>query len=284
MGVSDVERLASIYREVTGTPQSPKLIQNLERLADLSTLVGCDESVLRRAAASLQGGPGWGFPVAEWGRATRRTHGRESAGTGSAQTELISGLAPASPRDLRRTLEEVGTYIDESLQRLTGRYSPELLAEARTRLLSRALTGNFREGALVRRSSRWKRVPTGPVGLPPVIDADDAEEVLVHLLALTWPEAQFSYRPSWSGDVFAGWNSGYHRSDAQRVYVTGLSDILDSVREVVQDHRDGQGGRIYVRDGRVACADCRKVIAWIESAKNDQPVPPAHLRDRRSIR
>jgi hypothetical protein len=170
------------------------------------------------------------------------------------------------------------------MQRLGSRFAPGLLAEGRARLLSRALTGSFREGALARRRPRWQRGAAGSVGLPPVIDADEVEEVVVHLLALTWPEAQFSYRPSWSGDVFAGWNNGYHRSDAQRVYVTGLSDILDSVREVVQDHRDGQGGRIYVRDGRVACADCRLVIAWIGTAKSDQPVAPAHMRNRRNVR
>jgi hypothetical protein len=116
------------------------------------------------------------------------------------------------------------------------------LREAMMRIDQRATMGHYRLGSLVQRKTKWRKELTDVVGTPPVIEADAAEVLIVHLLALTYPDAQFSATPLSSNRVFAGWKTSYHRDQEERFYVTGLSDVVDSVSEIVQHHRSGDQG------------------------------------------
>lgn len=267
-----VSRLMDVYCTVTGVRPSPKLQTNLEQVPELSRLMYTDDETLRVAAEWLGGGGGTGFPVASWAWAATHVHCTDPAST---ICELESRI-PTARRDQRVLLHHVGHYVDESMSRLAKRYTAQVLQEARRRIIDRAATAEFACGAYARRRPKCGHRGSRPLRSVPIIDADDTELAVMHLLALTGPDAQFSYTPAWSGRVFAGWKDGYHRGDEERVYVTGLSDVLDSATSIVQNHRNDGGGRVFVRHRRVVCADCQEVVAWAGSAEDDRWKAPSH--------
>lgn len=62
--------------------------------------------------------------------------------------------------------------------------------------------------------------------------------------------------------VFAGDLRGYHRED-ERLYVTGLSPIIDEAVDLLHGLSAGRGGRFYVNDGCVERAHDRSAMLAI---------------------
>ncbi|KRF29487.1 hypothetical protein [Phycicoccus sp. Soil802] len=276
----EAARLADIYSDATGIKTSGALLKNLGNLADLQALAAFDDAVLRDSALALSGRRGFGFALSGWLEAAHRRSRRGPAHQGQTSASLLAALPSTADRRLRWTIEEIGGYVDESALRMRGRHPQSLVEAAKARIVERVQTGEFVHGAFARRQPKWRRYAATAAGLIPTISADDIEQLIVPLLSLTHPEAQFSYRRAPSGQVFASWMNGFHRRDEERVYVTGLSDVLDTATTLVQDHREGMGGRIFINQGRVACAECRRPIAWIGSAQGDECVPATHRPSR----
>ena len=134
------------------------------------------------------------------------------------------------------------------------------LDAALTRLMARVGEEDATIFVLRRRAPRWRTPPSGNLVGAPVLDADDVEIAIVALLAATANQWQFSSTPE--GRMFLGTKLGYH-PEPERVYVTGLSDVIDTAAGLVESHRAGAGGRVYITKGSVECAECKLVIAWI---------------------
>ena len=134
-------------------------------------------------------------------------------------------------------------------------------------LRARVTDGVPDEHALRRRVERWRRPPGPSLVGAPVLDADEIERAIVKILADTAGQGQFSSTPR--GSMFTHELKGYSR-EADRTYLDGLSDILDTSAGVIERHRGGRGGRVYITDRHVECADCRRVMAWINSEGSRQ--------------
>jgi len=134
------------------------------------------------------------------------------------------------------------------------------LDAAMTRLTARVGEADATNFFLRRRTPRWRIPPSGNLVGAPVVDADDVEIAIVALLAATANQWQFSSTPD--GQMFTGMKRGYHR-EAERLYVTGLSEVIDTAAGRVESHRAGAGGRVYITKGFVECAECQLIIAWI---------------------
>lgn len=272
-----VEEVIQLWSQLTDIPVTERARANLNAQSDLSILTGADNQTLTEAAGPLLDTPRAGLAFVDWVDATRALQIRDHLLAGDPITEAPSPIGRTSPR--QRLLDQVLKLVAESQRSdWASIVDSSTLREALMRIVARASQSEMREGSLVQRRAKWRREPTSAAGTPPVIIADEVEQLIVHVLSLTHPVAQFSATPSYSNRVFAGWKPGYHRDEQERRYVTGLSDILDSVSDVVQGHRDGVGGRFYIQNGAVECPDCRSVIAWIGEARDARVAPAIHSR------
>jgi hypothetical protein len=271
-------RVIRLWSELTGFPINHAVMKRLSGLDERVALFEADDDTLVKTAHELLHVHGH-LAFSDWVRVienAQRTQHLQSGGSLADAPRLIG-----SCETNQRYLDCVTDFLCESVQASWVRGVDQgTLQEAVARIDDRAATGDYRLGSLVQRKPKWRQAPTRVVGRPPVIEVDAAEALIVHLLALTHPDAQFAATPMSSNRVFAGWKTSYHGDQNERLYVTGLSDVLDSVSNVVQSHRAGDGGRFYVRDGAVECPDCRSVIAWVGCAKDPRPAPPKHISGR----
>lgn len=90
------------------------------------------------------------------------------------------------------------------------------------------------------------------------IHHDLSEWFLLHSLALTHPAQQFSVTPD--ARVFAGYRNGNHR-EHDRLYVTGLSHVLDEAAILMHAATQGRGGRIYIASDQIQIAKTNRVLA-----------------------
>jgi hypothetical protein len=141
------------------------------------------------------------------------------------------------------------------------------LDAAMERLKARAGEADVTRFVLRRRAPRWRTPPSGNLVGAPVLEADDIEIAIVALLAATRSHWQFSSTPD--GRMFIGTRLGPHR-EAERDYITGLSDVIDTASGLVESHRAGMGGRVYITRRFVECADCKLIIAWINEVGSRQ--------------
>lgn len=203
----------------------------------------------------------------------KRTKHLQSGGSFADAPSLIGSVG-----ERQRDHNQVTDFVRETVKAgWVAGINQVTLREAMMRIDQRATMGHYNLGSLVQRKTKWRKELTDVAGTLPVIEADAAEALIVHLLALTHPDAQFSATPLSDNRVFAGWKTSYHRDQEQRFYVTGLSDVVDSVSDIVQTHRSGDGGRFYVRNNAVECPECHRVIAWVDSPSDQRQSPPVHL-------
>jgi hypothetical protein len=145
-------------------------------------------------------------------------------------------------------------------QQLRLPFTADVVQEALSRLKQRVGEANATWHHLKQRAPRWRAAPAGNLVGAPIVEADDPELAVVGLLAATSEHWQFSSTPD--GRMFIGTMLGYHHED-ERTYVSGLSDVLDTAAGVVESHRAGAGGRVYVTQKHVQCAECKLVICWV---------------------
>ena len=141
-------------------------------------------------------------------------------------------------------------------------FPSSVLIEACSRLRSRVGAAAVADTVLKQRRPLWRTPPSGSFAGAPIIDCDDVEIAVVAVLASTTPKWQFSSQPD--GQIFRGFKSGFHSAE-ERTFVSGLSDIIDTVSDVVSSHRNGAGGRVFISKQDVECAECRMVVAWIQN-------------------
>jgi hypothetical protein len=141
-------------------------------------------------------------------------------------------------------------------------FTATVLEEALDRLGRRANEAVATSHLLKPRSPRWRSAPARNLVGAPVIDSDEVELAVVAILAATGDNWQFSSTPD--GRMFVGTILGYHR-EGDRTYASGLSDVLDTAAGLVESHRAGAGGRIYITSRHVECAECKLVVAWINT-------------------
>jgi hypothetical protein len=97
-----------------------------------------------------------------------------------------------------------------------------------------------------------------PTGQPPVpVWADPVELLVVRAIAATEGIACFGVEPG--GAVFTE-DSGAVGGEAFRVYITGLSPLLDAVGDIFNHVAGGVGGDFCERDGQFFTADGRKFV------------------------
>jgi hypothetical protein len=271
---SPLARVIRLWSELSHLPVKRSVMQRLSEVEGRVTLFEADNDTLVAAANELLQVHGH-LAFVDGARVIQNQKRRQHLQSGGSLVDAprLVGWYETN----QRNLDCITDFVHESVQAswVSG-VDEGTLTEAMTRIESRAVTGNYRLGSLVQRRAKWLPTPTDALGSPPVIEADAAEALIVHLLALTHPDAQFAATPLGSNRVFAGWKTSYNGDQDERFYVTGLSDVLDSVSHVVQSHRAGDGGRFYVRDGAVECPECQRVIAWVGSARDHRQSPPDH--------
>lgn len=140
----------------------------------------------------------------------------------------------------------------------TSRFSDfdEDIEGARARLELRLDSDHWTPGDAP--AARHKHRPRIPTTGPATIEHDLSEWFLLHSLALTYPAHQFSVTPK--GRVFAGYRHGNHR-EHHRLYVTGLSEILDEAAILMHAATQGRGGRIYIASDQIQIAKTLQVLA-----------------------
>lgn len=113
-------------------------------------------------------------------------------------------------------------------------------SEATRRLQSRL--GTWQGTQLVLGTSRFKNKITRGISADCLVGADEAETLIVRALSITRGECQFTV--ALNGVVFATENNG-HTIDKVRVYVSGLSPLIDDAAYILNQMRDGGGGRMF---------------------------------------
>jgi len=147
--------------------------------------------------------------------------------------------------------------------------SPELQslrARARARVEQRLSCLDDRP--TLRPASRHDMAGAFGAGVP-TLGCDRVELMIVDLLA-TGAHLQFSVS-SRDARIFAGALRGYHH-EPDRLYVTGLSTILDAAADRLHSLSNGSGGRFYVNDDFVERAWDRSVLLRLALAI-DEPRP-----------
>jgi len=140
----------------------------------------------------------------------------------------------------------------------------EAFQAATERLLSRVGTATGTSEVLHRCRPHWIAAPSASLVEAPVLMVDHVELAVAAILSMTQPDWQFSITTR--GRAFLGRYHGYHKDDGKRRYVDGLSEVVDASSAMVDSHRAGQGGRIFVKADHVECANCNLVLMWLNEA------------------
>lgn len=75
-----------------------------------------------------------------------------------------------------------------------------------------------------------------------VVGADQAETLIVRALSLTRGECQYTVTPN--GAVFASEGNGW-TIEGTRIYVSGLSPLIDDAADILRQMRGPNGGRMF---------------------------------------
>ena len=245
--VADLARVTMVWCRVTEQNVDMDLAERLVTNPATLQLLGFSDDELMQSGvqARTRRGDVWALPLTEWIDAAHSW--REAEEESRLFAAWLNRIAAESdlPSDpgLRQQLETVVRW------RLRHRWF------YRTALPSRP---------------RWV-VPLDEVPGIQHLEPDVVETQLALMLAATSPHGQFS--STGTGECFVGYHRGYHRQ-TDRIYVDGLSVVLDRAASILDDHRRGAfpipGGRFYVTPaGQVICAACRVQITVLGISRAD---------------
>lgn len=181
--------MLTLWSEVTGRPINTNVQHRLSVLDGRALLFDSDYDTLAEAAEQTFHFHGH-LAFADWAEGiqnTKRTQHLQSGGLFADAPPLI-GLSVERQRAHNRVTDFVGETMKAGW---VAGINQITLREAMMRIDQRATMGQYNLGSLVQRKTRWRKELTAAVGTPPVIEADAAEALIVHLLALTHPNAQF---------------------------------------------------------------------------------------------
>ncbi len=241
-----VEDMLAVYKANGGGHVSLAVFANQPEVDDLCRF---DLATLRTAAGDASRAAG-GLTLQSWLHRCREIE--------RASTHL--GLAATAQRAHVSAMELVMSRMNGTRGDGVAGLAPDIARQAFARLRERAAGGDWQGDRLRRRAARWRTPPSRSLVGAPVISADSVEIAIVAILSATYGNWQFSSTPA--GDVFTHQRRGYSR-EAEREYVAGLSDVLDATADLIGAHRGGLGGRVYVSPHLVECAECQRVMAWI---------------------
>lgn len=245
-GTLNTERIQSLYSMVEAAVADPPLsMDDFASHTDIHLLDKVTDDSARKAlwAVLADTGPN---DIEAWPRTAATVQRMRDRG-------LCCSITPAR---LRAFL-----LVENRVEAAFPSLPLDAIHTAVERLFQRVGEAQGATRTLQRRAPRWRRAPSASVSGAPVIEADLAEVAVAALLSETKGQWQFSSTPD--GRMFTGSRRGYH-AEAERTYLDGLSDIVDTASSVVEQHRAGVGGRVYVYQDRIACAECNLVVAWIE--------------------
>lgn len=150
---------------------------------------------------------------------------------------------------MNKDFETLLTFIplfarDDFLDRVAKTYSATkfVRGEATRRLQSRLALWNHAEQADA--DALGPRTHTKAIRTDSTVEGDEAERVIVRALSKRHTDAQFTVTPS--GAVYSTHNFGWTK-DKVRVFVAGLSPLLDEAAEVFHYQSGGKGGRILFK-------------------------------------
>lgn len=75
-----------------------------------------------------------------------------------------------------------------------------------------------------------------------IVSSDEAERIIVRALSVTSVDAQFTVSPN--GACYATENNGW-TIEKLRVYISGLSPLVDDASYILNQMRNGAGGRMF---------------------------------------
>jgi hypothetical protein len=160
--------------------------------------------------------------------------------------------AQKQPRERSRTRAQVEAErltVMTLLNRAKG--TDPMFAEAKRRVIRRLDNGWMGSGTRIDLRRKY-HFPVDRSSSVAVMTVDQIELLIMRTLALTSPAHQ--YAVSKSLHVFATAVNGYSKDD-ERVWMSGLSPLVDDVGQFYADWRrqlDGHiGGRFFERDGHV---------------------------------
>lgn len=103
-----------------------------------------------------------------------------------------------------------------------------------------------------------------------VVAADEAEQIIVRALAITSGDVQFTVIPK--GSTYATENNGQTR-DKIRVFISGLSPLVDDASYILNQMRDARGGRMFfLRNGQFINAKDRRPFLTVVTGGSLQVV------------
>lgn len=100
-----------------------------------------------------------------------------------------------------------------------------------------------------------------------VVGADEAEILIVRAIAVTNGDSQFTMSPN--GAVFSTDGNGW-TINQERIYISGLSLLVDDAADILQQMRNSEGGRMFfTRDAKFINAPTKR--AFLSVTDGDSP-------------
>lgn len=134
----------------------------------------------------------------------------------------------------------------------------EHVSQEVSRLVQARLDTSWQPTSDVVLSDPGQSIEADPDGGLPFIDVDPIELRIMRALAATHPKGQFAVAKT--GAIFTAMTKGFSR-ERDRIYLTGLSPLIDAIGAFVYEFREetdiGIGGRFFEIDG------------WILDARTD---------------
>lgn len=161
---------------------------------------------------------------------------------------------------LSQLASQRGAFLDR-VRHLGADRAVSESAAARLEYRLREWTGN----GIASPQSRFKNKIARGEDATCIIGSDQEEILIVRALAVTRGECQ--YTVSTNGAVFASEASGW-TIDRTRVYVSGLSPLIDDAADILRQMRGSSGGRMFFdrQNSFLNARDRRRFLTVIEGS------------------
>lgn len=149
--------------------------------------------------------------------------------------------------DIKRLLPDIEGLIRDGARRefidrieKTRSARPFTRREAASRLERRLGSWDWRNDAPA--ESRFKNKVARGIRAECVVGCSEEERIIARALAITQGDGQFTVTAS--GAVYATQSNGWTK-DKVRIFVSGLSPLIDAAADIIDQMTDGKGGRFF---------------------------------------
>lgn len=176
------------------------------------------------------------------------------------------------PSSLGLPLPVRDTIRDDFLRRVSRVHGTTYARREATRRLEQRLS-TWYGVELASGKSRFKNKVKSGVFADCRVGGDEAEKLIVRALSNTQPDCQFTVTPA--GVAYATHNNGWTIKKS-RVFVSGLSPLIDDAADILNQMRGKEGGRIFfTRDDMFITARSRLAFLTVVTGDAD---PEVHQR------